>query len=69
MSKPCPGRYFGLDPARPALLLGVVEDDSQGVPMATANAADAVAQVHAIHAAATFHWAMVHSEYDSIPLA
>ena len=50
------------------LLLGIVKYDPQGVPMATANAADTVAEVHAIHAASSFHWTMMDREYDGIAL-
>src|SRR6266581_7918303 len=39
------------------------------MPVAAANAADAMAQVHAVHAASSRHRAMVHGEYYGVALA
>src|SRR3984893_1768985 len=39
------------------------------MPVATAEAADAVTQVHAIHAAGSFYRTMMDSEYHGVALA
>jgi hypothetical protein len=46
-----------------------VKNNSQGVAMAAADAADAMAQIHAIHASGSLHRAMVDSKYHGITLA
>src|SRR5262245_12219082 len=49
-------------------LTGVVKNDAQRVPMAAANAAHAVAEIHAIDAACALHGALAHGEDHSIAL-
>src|SRR5207253_8285835 len=51
------------------VLLGIVEDYSQCVPLAGANAAHPMPKVHAIDAARTPHRTIVYGEDDAISLA
>jgi len=52
----------------PAALLGIVKDDSQGVPVPAPHATHAMPQVHAIYAAGSFYRPMMDGEYHCITL-
>src|SRR5882757_10967162 len=47
------------------MLFRVVEDDAHREPLTRANAADAMAHVHAISAACTFHGSVMYGEDDA----
>src|SRR5688500_9842731 len=51
------------------LSLRVVENDAQRMPMSRSDAADAVAEIHSIHAPLTLHGSIMDCEHNAVPLS
>ena len=51
-----------------SLSLGVVENNAERVTVSRPDAADAMAEMHPIHAACPLHRALMHREQHAIPL-